>query len=307
MDKNVDVEAENTEEAKQAAAAFNEGYQPETPAPEAATDGQLEAPPEKVGSEESERAPDPALEPVPEFVQIKKADFDRMMAAADKVDGHETQLSKAFGSLGNVNKLLKELQSATPKGEALDLSDEAFAVMAEDFPELTDRFKTVLRTALKGRVGTGEAPAATPDKGEKVDAKAIDPDEVSKLVEARVAKREMEALDEEHEGWREIVGVVDAEGKFDPNNEFRVWLGKQSDVYQARVNDAQSASVISKAIDKFKADKAAAVKTPTPPPDKKVNSRRERINDAIQPKGDGSPPPPAKTEMDAFNEGYSGR
>ena len=71
-------------------------------------------------------------------------------------------------------------------------------------------------------------------------------------------KRETEALTKVYPYWRDIVGRVDAKGKFDPKNEFRVWLGKQPEAYQRTINDSNNASVIIAAIDKFRSDKAKA-------------------------------------------------
>lgn len=147
-----------------------------------------------------------------------------------------------------------------------------------------------------------EKPAAEPTATVTPAATDEKPDWKKSLQDASVAYQ-IEALEEDHPKWREIVGVPDGEGKIDPNNPFRKWLATQPNEYQAKINAANSAGVISRAIDKF----TEASKTPapvTPPVTPKAAAFTARKVGAIQPKGDGGQPAPAKTEHDAFAEGF---
>jgi hypothetical protein len=51
-----------------------------------------------------------------ETVTVTKAQLDRLLAAADKVDGVDSQIRKLFGTTGDLKALVKNLQDATPKG-----------------------------------------------------------------------------------------------------------------------------------------------------------------------------------------------
>lgn len=300
MDKT--TEAEVTDE--QAELEFSGGFASEA-SPEGALvadkkDAVVPAPEPKV-EEPAPVVPPPAPEePKPEYVQITKEQFDNLMRTVDKTAANETALNKLNGSLGNIFQIVQKLQSETPKGEAIEVTDETVAELTEDYPQLATAMKAILAKALKGRVGTGTAepekvtppaPAAVP---------MVDTETVRKLVSDDGGAREIKALTEDHPKWREIVGIVDSEGKYDPKNEYRIWLAKQPEAYQAQINGASTALVISKSIDKFQADKAK--KVPAPPPPK--NKQRDRIVGAVTPRGDGSPPPPTNTPDEDFNAGY---
>ncbi len=132
------------------------------------------------------------------------------------------------------------------------------------------------------------------------------PDWKQALHAASVAYQ-MEALEDIHPTWREIVGAPDSEGKINQDNPFRKWLATQPAEYQAKINAANSAVVISRAIDKFnEAAKTVAAAPAIPKPAPKVVARQTVIRAAIQPKGDGGQPAPSKTDADAFAEGFSG-
>jgi len=70
--------------------------------------------------------------------------------------------------------------------------------------------------------------------------------------------RAIEALTKAYPNWREIVGAVDSQGRFDPNNPFRAWLSKQPEDYQRTINGSNNAPVIIAAINKFQTDQAKA-------------------------------------------------
>lgn len=288
------------DDEKLASAGFNEGFTQDTPPEPVAAVVQPEAkvePKPEVKPKTEAKAP-PTPDPVvaqPKYRQITEDEYTLLHSAAAKTAEIEKQVSKVFGTVGNMQQIVNKLQSATPAGTAIELPPDVVSEMEKDFPELAGHFKSALEKALKGVRGTGPATGAT-----------VDPEAVSKLVntamEAATVKREIEALEDDHPTWKEIVGAIGPGETPNPNNPFRVWLGKQSAEYQAKINSTNSSTVISKAIDKFLDSQKAPAKVPQPTP--KVVAQQSRIKDAIQPRGDGGQPTPRNTEEDAFSEGF---
>jgi hypothetical protein len=279
------------EAEKQAALEFGAGFTEESPPPEAPAAAIVEPKPEttpapKVEPKIAAKAPAVVETKAPKYVQITEEQFASLQAAASKTVAIEAQMSKAFGTIGDVQQTVKKLQAATPAGASIEIPKDAFAEMEKDFPELAAQMRMGLEKSLKGVRGTAAGQAA-------------DPDAVGKLVTAETVKLQIEALEDAHPTWREIVGAVDSAGKHDQANPFRQWLAKQPAAYQAKINATNSATIIARAIDKFQADTKPAAKT-TPAP--KAAARNDRIRGAIQPRGDGGQPAPAI--KDDFAEGF---
>lgn len=297
-DEAAEIDVENADVLK----AFETGFQTATPPAITATDGQPETKvdngndgkPEGQGTTPEAAKVVPEA-PAPEYVQVTKEQFERLMAAADKVTSLDGTVSKVTGSVGNLHQVIKKLQESTPKGLTIELPDDVTSELQKEFPELAAPFRDALVKALASVKGTG-------DKGAEVDQAAV-----QKLVTDAVLQTQMVALEDDYPNWKEIVGFA-APGEHDPNNPFRKWLATQPEEYQAKVNDADTAFVVRKAIDKFNAfvetqKKAAAQPLPnkTAP---KVDGRRLRIQNSVQPRGDGGPPPAGKSVQDAFEEGF---
>lgn len=232
----------------------------------------------------------------PEYVQLTKKDWEEVRAAAQKTASYDQQLSKAFGTIGNLQKLVNELQSKgtpqpTPSGKKIEISKEAFAAMKKDFPELADQTHAALEAALSGISLGGDA--------------QIDEATVEKMLARITSQRQIEELEDAYPDWRTIVGQVDiTKEQPDPENPFRKWLATKDAAYQARINGTESAVVIARAIRLFQKETAASPK-PTLPP--RESARKDRIAAAVQPKGDGAGAAPTKTDDDEFVAGFNSR
>jgi hypothetical protein len=283
---NTNTNTETVDDDKAAEAAFSQGFDEVKPAPS----HHAKAPPATTSREEPKEKPEPG----PEYVQITKADWDMVNAAAKKTASYDQQLSKAFGTIGNLQKVINGLQSQTPQGRKVEISADAFKDLERDFPELAKSTRTALERALSGVTGTGQDPAA-----------------VKKLLDERTAEREIEVLEDAYPDWRDIVGAVDVTREMpDPNNAFRKWLGTKDAAYQRRVNATDSAAVITRAINTFQREtKAQASKTAAPVDNRANATRTSRIAAAVQPRGDGAAPTMsgANTEEEAFAAGYNSR
>ena len=273
---------------------FDEGFTtsvvlPVTAAPAADAPAPVIDAPAPVVKEPVVDAAPPAAEP--EYVKITKEQFASLEAAAAKVGDFDKKFDKAFGTVGGMQDIIKQLQASTPKGEAVVMSDEMFADMAEDYPDLAAKLRLTFEKVLKGAKGTGTASGS------------VDPSMVTKLVQDGIKAREIETLESEYPDWRETVNAVPSKEQADPKHPFRMWLATQDPAYQAKVEGTHSAVVLMKAIDKFK----DATKTPSPAPKAttpKEAARRAVIKAAIPLKGDGNPPPPSKSDDDQFEAGF---
>lgn len=297
-------EIEESVEDKQAEAAFETGFTgTQTSTTETPPEDKTEKTAEEIAAEaaavqaaaagDKKDPPDPEVPPVkvePEYVQITKEQLASFEAAAARTTTFEAQLNKAFGTIGGMQAIVNELKSKTPEGAIITIPDDAFADM-EDFPDIAKGMRSALEKVLKGQRGTGDVKAT------------VDPEAVSKIVRDGILAREAEALADDHPDWQTIVGAVDSADKADPNNAFRKWLKTQPADYAAKVEGTHSASVLARAIDKFK-EATKVVVPPLKEPAPKDLARKKKIEGAIQPRGDGHVPPPTKTDEDHFEEGF---
>jgi hypothetical protein len=237
--------------------------------------------------------PDPATiaretDPAPEYVQITKNELAEIKAAAAKTASYDKQLASAFGTIGNLKQAIDKLQSkGQQQSDAPTISSAAFTKLQEQFPELADMTKEAVQNALVGFKSTGDAEA--------------DEAKFAERLAKHTSAREIEALEDAHPDWRNVVGAVDTGEQPDPEHPFRKWLGTKPPEYQARVSGTQSALVLSRAINLFQRETKAPAKTQPPARD---NARADVIRAAVQPRGDGGAPTSSNTREDAFAAGF---
>lgn len=248
---------------------------------------------------ESAEAPREPEAKEPEYAKITLEEVAFLRAAAAKVTSLEAQQSKAFGTIGNLQKLMNEVRAQTPRGMHVpdSIINESFADMEKDFPELATQNKTALKRLLSNLTGTG--------------AGEIDETKIRQLVAEdaaaraeEVAKREIEDLEDAYPDWRDIVGAVPDGQHPDPDHPYRKWLATKPEPYQKRINETLSSAVVARSIQRFKTETRAPAK---PSPQPATNARAERIREAVQPKGDGAPSSSRDTSEDAFAAGFSSR
>jgi hypothetical protein len=240
------VDTSEDDAAAQAAfdAEVGGGIPTETPEPKPAEEVKPEVKPE----------PEPEPAPAVEYAQITKAEYADLMAKASQVD-------KAFGKIGGIERVLQQLQ--TP-GQAVEVNEEDFAALSAEFPELA---KTLIESQKK---------AFARIKG----AATVDPAVVEKIVSERVEKTRKEMIDSTLD---QIVGgdwVADRHSE-----EFKQWEAAQPAEIQnlAASDDLRDAARMMRA---WKAHKDAPKPAPVPPP--KPSSRRQQLEAAAAtPKGTG--------------------
>lgn len=246
-------------------------------------------------TEKPEPAATPRVEakPKPKYIQITEADWNEVRAAAAKTASYDQQLSRAFGTIGNLQKIVNEQRAAgQPAGRKFEVPKEAFAAMERDFPELAQQTRAALEAALSGVSGTGanDADTATTFKS---------------LLAAEKSKQQIEELEDQFPDWRTIVGAVDVTREQpDPNNGFRKWLAGKPVDYQNRVNGSESAAVIGRAIRTFQKEAAAAAPKVNGTP---RDARADRIRAAVQPRGDNAGAAAGRSEDEEFVAGFNSR
>ena len=293
-----DTATEQQAEDRAAQADFNAGAAMETGAagPAEAKSEAAVPKPEAKAPESKVPAEVVAKPPEPKYVRLTEDQFATLNAAAAKTATFEQQLSKAFGTIGNMQAVVNGLRAETPRGFKVEIPKDAFAAMAKDFPELAEHTRAALEATLRGVTGTGQA---TPD---------IDPERMQQLLSEHVLRLEAEALEDAHPDWRTIVGAVDvSKQQPDAANPFRKWLATKDAAYQARINSTNSAAVISRAIQAFQTDTQAAPKPAAAQPSLKDQLRTARIQAAVRPRGDGGQAPPGRTDEDEFAAGFASR
>jgi hypothetical protein len=279
-------------------AAFSAGFEAEVP-----QDVPAASPPVTEVAQPEPKKEDPKPEPAPaapvaegpKYVQITEEQYARLNAAADQTASLQQQMSKAFGTMGNLQQVMNRLQSATPAGASVEISAEDFAELAEDFPELAGHTRKGLEKIFKRLNVRGTGGPAT-----------VDSEQLAQAVRSARQQDALDVLDDLHPGWRDIVGRAE-----DADNAFRKWLDQQPQAYQDRINTTQSASITARAIDQFKAATHVPAVKPTvqsqpQPPAPKIAARKDRFQAAVQPRGAGGPPSPSSNSADdEFQAGFA--
>ena len=276
-------------EIAQENADFAGGFESERPAPK--PEKAADKPQTEVKPEPAETPREPAA-PKPEFVRVTKQEWAEVRAAAAKTASYDAQLSKLFGTTGNLQKLVQGAQAQAPAGRKIEIPKDAFSAMEKDFPELAQQTRTAIERALSGVTGTG--------------ANDVDPDKLEGMLASFAAKREIEALEDAYPDWREIVGAVDVSRGVqpDPNQPFRKWLAGKDATYQARVNNSESAAVIGRAIKLFQRETTVAAQ-PRVNGTPRNDARADRIRAAVQPRGDaGGASAAGSSDDDQFEAGF---
>ena len=272
------VEVNTVEAEAKADAAFNAGFGSDAPPPaviETPVDPLAVAEPVKIDG----TAPPAVVPEKPQYVRLTKQEWDNTKAAAGKVANLESQLAKLAGSAPNADRIaqqvLEQLRSQTPAGMTVEMSDEDFADLAADFPELAKHTRSALEKVLKKAqikgTGTASPPAPPVDEGALADR-----------VQFRLEEK---TLTRTYPDWVDIVGASPTPDNTSP---FRVWLSQQRPEYQKAVNETNSPAEVQEAISHFKASLQRAA--PVPATDRAA-ARRAVIEDAVTPRAEGNAPP----------------
>lgn len=219
--------------------------------------------------------PTPAPTEAPKYVQITREEWNATKSIAARVEEINAQMGKgfdkAFGKLGSFEDLLKKLQTETPAGKPVEVSDEDFAELKEQYPELAEVQIKGLNKVLSRFKGTA------------------DQESIDKLIQPRMKEARDEFLEIAFPGWRDDVKTQD----------FADWRKAQGPAVEALVASDSYADA-AKLLRMFYArTKSAPTPEPTQPPKPTpVPTRTRQIAAAVPPKGDGGNPPGPSEEDD---------
>jgi hypothetical protein len=224
--------------------------------------------------------------PEPEFVQITRTQFDDILRKAGEVDNLKANLQqtadRVYGKIGGVERILKDLREQ-PAGQPLKLSEDDFAELKAEFPDLAALHMKGMQRMLE------KLPLR---------AAAVDPEAIEKVVQERTATVRTEVidsrLDEIIDGdWREEV----------KKPEFDAWLSKQADDVKA-LGESSSLRDAAKMIRLYKAHRDAPPPQPTPAPAPAASPTRSRVlAAAVAPKGTVGKSPASPSDDDDFEAG----
>lgn len=258
------VEAKAARESK-AEEAGKEEKPVEKVEEEAKPDEESNTPPEATGQETEAEAE----KEEPRFAGLKESEIKTLLAKAAEVDNLKDQIQKLHdrtaGKIGNLSQALKDLQSK-PTARAAKIAKDQLKSLSKDFPELAERLAEDLSNIEFG----GAAGAAL-----------VDPVEIEKRVEAKLAEIEFRAdvkrLDTAHPDRKEIIA----------SDAYRTWFALQPAEAQEMIRTSRSADF---AIDAFNAFKSWRDRPNEPAPKqeeaaKAAKQRDKRLEDAMTPSG----------------------
>ena len=289
----------------EAEASFAEGFN-ETPS--FTSDNTLEEVTEKpvvieeppvLETKEFEAPPIPEPEVV--YAKITDAQFQKLLndvaGAQDARTAVEKVRGDAFGKIGGLERTIRQLQEATPVGQAITVKAEDLASFG-DMPDIAVKLAEDLTKVLGKFKGTSPAPVVVDQEAENA--------RITTLVDQRVAKERLaieqkfalERLADRHEDWETVVGPPTQ------TTPFRTWLTAQGAAYETNVLQSWDPRVTSKALDTFKAQSKKVV---TAPPKTAVSDRAQRLAEAAPSKGHAPAPPRSKgkTLEEEFNSGFN--
>lgn len=253
--------------------------------------------PEHTESDDLEDNPAPAgtakpeqrTEEAPEYVQITKKEWDEVRSKATAIDEIKAatgkQLDTAFGKIGGIERLVNQLQQQTPNGQAVEITEDDFAELKAEWPEVADMSLKGFNRVLSKLKGTGN-PTATIDV-DKLVSERVAP-EIEKVRQEYRSEITDLRLSAHHKDWNQVINSQD----------FMAWEKTLPAEEQQKFLSSSDPEYVAEVITKFKAAKQAASEK-----SRKNSTRQELIEAAVTPRGTGGHAP-APSEDDEFDAGF---
>lgn len=199
------------------------------------------------------------------------------------LDGTPASVRKIYGELGNINRVIQELQKKGAEGASGEPSAEMTAAIAEaekigvEFPEIAGPLVAAIKALSSQR--TIAAPAAPA---------AIDPAVIQREV-AKIRQQDaIELLAEDHPDYETVRDTP----------EYKEWLASKPADFQERFKNTWNAAIVSKGLTEFKTWRAAAQAA--------KDAKEKRLKAALTPQGEGSAGGPSTLPDDAgLSVGYN--
>ena len=245
----------------------------------------------------------------PALAKVTEDQFNHLLATATTVkeltEGLKKLRDDAYGKIGGIERLLKQVERSNESGLDLTLTDDDFKEVDNEVPMLTKPLQKLVNKILKN--AKVKVPSIEPVDIDAV-RQTLAQELEEKMQKARVEdyqRNQRDMLTDRFPDWQETVA----------KQEFHTWLAaedKLSPGYQDRFLSSWNAREIGGVLKKFNAHQEAAekAKTQAPPPVKSKpkatpspsNDRKERLKQSIPPKASSSTPTPKGplTEEEAF-------
>lgn len=223
--------------------------------------------------------------PAPEFVQLTREDFTKLMQRAEEVDNLKSTVQqnadKVFGTIGGIQRIVNDLK-ATPAGQPLKLSEADFAELTAEYPELAALTTKGIQRVLE------KLPAR---------AAAVDPAAISKVVQDETATVRQEVIDSH------LDAVVDGDWREEVRKpEYAAWIDKQPDAVKA-LGASDSLRDAAKLMRLYKAHRDAPPPATAPTTQQTSPTRSRVFAAAVAPKGAGVTAV-RPSEDDEFESGF---
>jgi len=226
--------------------------------------------------------------PAPEYVQLTKSDFEKLMATANRMETFDGTVTKkfdtAFGQMGAMRQLIDSLKARTPDGEPVQVGADDFKELSEEYPELGELTLKGLNRVLGKVRGTGADPQAI-DKivGERLQS-----------VESKIVDSALQAV---FPGWDDEIKTP----------QFGAWLQQQAPETQA-LGDSTRIADAAKLLRMYEKSKVAPPMQPTTTQQSnQATTSRRQLAAAVPPKGDGGIASSASSDDDDFSAGFNYR
>jgi hypothetical protein len=258
------------DEAAILAASFAEGFS-----------GKETEPPQPEASQEEQSVVKPAVvdqPPGPKYVQLTEDEHRDLL----KIRDLQGKLDTGFGTLGQLQQTMKELRESWKTGAGFDVSDDDFAELKAEFPELAAMYQKGMNRILQRlKVPT--------------QVQALDEGQLKDKISMELAAKELE---DEYPDWRTIVGPAGTE------TPFRQWVSTLHEVDQKKIWGSRNPRYLARQLDKF--TEAAASKPETKPPEKplsKLPDRTAQLKAAVPVKR--VTPPSSPVDEGGFSSGFA--
>lgn len=264
----VEQQVQTPEQAAQAfAAGFEDDEDTQTPTPAAEPTPPAAQAPEAPAKEE----PQP-----PKLAQITEEQFSELMAKVSQFEDGKRQIDTLAGHIGGVKQVVESL-----KQQRKSLSAGQLKRVAAGFPELAEALQS--------------------DLSEMGGVDPVDIDKrVESIVESRVAAKAIEfetkLLRFYHRDWDQVV----------VSNDFLAWKNQLPEAERTKLDNSNDGQYIADKLTEFKAAKAAQDKAAADAAAKakSSNSRQQRLEAAVPPRGTGAHAPSRSGVPSDFQAGW---
>lgn len=229
-----------------------------------------ETPPEPVKTEAVKaETPNPADEPEAETPKLFAGMTEAQIAEAlSEIPKYRKQIDNLAGNNGKLNAALQKLQQDLSVSGGT-VTDEDFAELAEQYPELAGMTKNAMNKVMGRMRGTGAA--QPPEEFVSLARQAA-----MEVAEKERVRTHIDMLHAFSPGWDKVVGLPGEDGQI-PETPYRKWLATQPAEYQTKMAASNNALEIDSSIKLFKAAQEAATQ--------KQQQNKQRLANAVQPEG----------------------